>query len=249
MEEEPASSASSSEQAAPTQEAKAGDNSEDTQMEVVDKVGSSGKQQEQAVAAEHAEARDSAKEDDDDDDGAAAVETEATESESTALTDAQQTEPTQLESQQQQQEQQQQPQQAEPTAASAAAAAAEAAPAGDEAEAVTVTPVKRPKSAYFHFMMKHRLKFKQDNPGLKLGPLQKLIGAKWQSMSDDDKAVRAGRRSLHLCSDSHPPSRHAVCLYSPITRQLPKIENDTTSTSRLRCAQLNTAQHSAELSN
>ena len=46
---------------------------------------------------------------------------------------------------------------------------------------------KRGLSAYMYYTADVRAKFKEENPDAKLGDLAKLIGAKWKTLSDEDK--------------------------------------------------------------
>lgn len=50
--------------------------------------------------------------------------------------------------------------------------------------------VKRAPSAYIVFAGEARPKIKSDNPDATFGDLGKLLGAKWASMTETEKAVR-----------------------------------------------------------
>ena len=43
---------------------------------------------------------------------------------------------------------------------------------------------------YFDYMSTVRLEVKSENPGLGLGGLQKIIAARWNALSDEEKKVR-----------------------------------------------------------
>jgi hypothetical protein len=47
--------------------------------------------------------------------------------------------------------------------------------------------IKRAKSSYFWFIGERRGAVKEANPGLGLGPMQKLLAEEWKNLSDEDK--------------------------------------------------------------
>jgi hypothetical protein len=59
--------------------------------------------------------------------------------------------------------------------------------------------VKKPQSAYFQFSGERRKKIAEENPGLRVGDIQKLITAQWKELTDEEKQVRwrATRCLLH----------------------------------------------------
>ena len=74
----------------------------------------------------------------------------------------------------------------------AAIAAAEAEKAKKLAEKEAKEAAKGPKrgtTAYFFYTADVRAKFKEENPDAKLGDLAKLMGAKWKTLSAEDKEM------------------------------------------------------------
>jgi structure-specific recognition protein 1 len=49
---------------------------------------------------------------------------------------------------------------------------------------------KKALSPYMFFTQEHREIIKEENPGIGFGEVAKKLGAKWKSMSDEDKEVR-----------------------------------------------------------
>ncbi|KAH9150106.1 hypothetical protein AeRB84_006999 [Aphanomyces euteiches] len=49
------------------------------------------------------------------------------------------------------------------------------------------TKLVKPQSAYFHFLAANRAKFAEENPGVGIGPLQKLLSTRWNELTPEEK--------------------------------------------------------------
>ncbi|CAK4693707.1 unnamed protein product [Aphanomyces euteiches] len=49
------------------------------------------------------------------------------------------------------------------------------------------TKLVKPQSAYFHFLAANRAKFSEENPGVGIGPLQKLLSTRWNELTPEEK--------------------------------------------------------------
>ena len=70
--------------------------------------------------------------------------------------------------------------------------------------------------SYFEFMASVRLEVKEQNPGIGLGAMQKIIAARWKELGEAERAVRASHTTLSrpcTCTELVP------CVCVPVPRQ------------------------------